>query len=267
MAMLIQGRIAEQEGVATPITYEDHIWMWSGDININSTGRNRSPLIRSFSLPDELNAYRLPELNMDLLQKILAAYHRDTDGPRFRVFSSGVGFHIVPMEVRDATGRLVSISPLLDMPIAVPVESRAPSGHLAAICEALTAASGIRIISGARDFDQYFAPNGIVPAKYRQLTDNEKKLAYFAWGTDANVREALISLVEPSATTMTWNLRCDPDVDDWGCVLNLNPIQIFAYSNDVISSSITVRWDRKTPQYQMIQGKEDVITPLPKLAK
>jgi hypothetical protein len=261
-ADLIQVRMAEQGSTDKVITYEDPILMWEGDVT-QTPGVNRIyPKNRTFSLPDELDADKIPELTLDLFQRILAAYHRDTDGPRFRVLSSRWGFHIVPTEVRDVTGRLVSISPLLDTPIAVPIESREPSGHFKAICDALASASGIKMTPGAFYLDQAFAPNGIVPPRARQLTENEKKQVSFAWGANSSAREAIMSLIEPSATTLRWSVRCALDSGGRNCVLNLNPISIHhrGISPDGTPAEITTKTfyhDRKTPLVRSIENVKD----------
>jgi hypothetical protein len=272
VADLIQVRMAVQGRTDKVITYEDPILMWKGDVTQSSGSSTISPKSRTFSIPDELNADQLPELTMELLQKTLGAYHRGTDGPRFRVFSSGMGFHIVPTEVRDSTGGLVSISPLLDTSIIVPIESRAPSGHFRAICDALAQASGIKIIAGAMWMDQSFAPNGIVPARTRELSENEKKQVYFAWGADTSAREAIMSLIEPSATTLRWDVRCAVDSGGRNCVMNLNPISIhhMGISADGMPAAITTRTfyhDRQTPRIRMIENKKDGAVDFPAIAK
>jgi hypothetical protein len=237
-AMLLSGRFAK------PVTYEDPIWMWGGDARPSPVARGLYPRDLKFSLPEQLFTAQKAELNLDLIAKIVDAYHRDTDGPRFRVLSSRWGFHIVPVQVRDSTGRWVSVSALLDTQINIPVENRTPSMHFVQICNVLTTASGIRVIPGASWLDQAFEPNGIIPPRTRQLTQQEEQQISFTWGASTNAREALISLIELSGTTLRWDARCSVEPADQNCVLNLNPIQILLITPDGKSVTNTIYGDR-----------------------
>ena len=238
-AMLLEGRFAK------PVTYEDPIWTWGGDASPSPIARGLYPRDLKLSLPAELFTVQKAELNLDLIAKIVDAYHHDTDGPRFRVLSSRWGFHIVPIQARDSTGRWVSVRALLDTQIYIPVENRTPSMHFVQICNVLTTASGIRVIPGARWLDQAFEPNGIIPPRTRQLTQQEEQQISFIWGANTNAREALISLIELSGTTLTWDVRCNVEPSDQTCVLNLNPIQIPLITPDGKSVTKTIYGDRR----------------------
>jgi hypothetical protein len=238
-AILLQGRFAK------PITYEDPIWIWEGDVGSSETVRGLYPKNRSFSLPDELSPDYKSELDLALMLKIVAAYHDQTDGPRFRILPSRWGFHIVPLEVRDITGRRVSVTPLLETQIDIPVENRTPSMHFEEICDALTRASRIKIIAGAPWLDQVFEPNGIIPPRSRALTREEERQVSFPWGTNAVAREALIDLIELSAATLSWNVRCSAEPWDRNCVLNLNPIQIPVKMQDGTTVMKAITGDRR----------------------
>lgn len=93
---------------AIPVTYEDPIWFWEGDVGKAENGvRGLYPRNRTFSMPFELSSHS--HLNAALLGTILDAYHKQTDGPRFRIIYSSWGFHIVPSKARDSSVTLKEI--------------------------------------------------------------------------------------------------------------------------------------------------------------
>jgi len=56
-----------------------------------------------------------------------------------------------------------------------------------------------------------------------------KRQFSFAWGAAATTgRDALISLIEQSATTLSWQVLCQPSPNPQlrACTLNVSPIQI-----------------------------------------
>lgn len=222
-----------REYCAKPVTYEDPIWMWEGDIAPSPVARGLYPRDRALSLPVGLKFGQDESLDAAMLGRILEAYHYQTDGPRFRIISSHYGLHILPAQARNSKGQWISVSPLLDTRITVPVASRRPYLHVSAICDALTKSSGIKVMAGAHWLDQFFGPNGLIPPRTRELTEEEERQTSIPWGAENMVaRDALISLIELSATTLIWGVRCSPEPWDRHCVLNLNPIQIFIEGPD-----------------------------------
>lgn len=236
------------EGIyAKPVTYEDPLLMWRGDIGWSSSGAgvNLHPKDRSFSLPVEFGEQKPPTLDLALVERILDAYHTQTDGPRFRVISSRWGLHIVPSQARNISGQWISIKPLLDSRINIEVESRTPYAHFAALCDAVTDSAGIEIKAAAPWLDQNFAPNGLIPPRIGTLTDEEKKQISFTWGVKGKIaRDALISLIELSATTLTWDLRCSTEPSDRYCRLNLGPIQLPIANPYGLQLRKSLIWDR-----------------------
>jgi hypothetical protein len=65
------------------VTHEDPVWQWNGDIGSTPGIKALHPRNRSFRLPFWQNSD--PNLTLDLafFEKILDAYHSQTDGPRF----------------------------------------------------------------------------------------------------------------------------------------------------------------------------------------
>ena len=230
----------------TPVTYEDPVlWIWSGDISPGENGwRGMIPKIRTLTLSAKLNPLLNKNLDFLLLGKIVDAYNGQTDGTRFRVSSSRWGLHIAPIQAHNSSGQLVTIKPIMDYRITIPVASRVPYMHFRTICEALTKSSGISIKEAAPWMDQYFAPNGLIPPRAREMTPKEENQASITWGCKGmTAREAINSMIENSATTLTWHLLCSADPKEQDCRLNLHPIQIMV--GDPNATMIrSIPWDR-----------------------
>ncbi len=191
------------------ITYEDPLWEWPGEMMAGSprTAPDKkgawSPGWVSFTLPTA--ASPAPELPARLAQ-VLAAFHQQTEGPRFQILTSSYGLHIVPLQVRDRSGAFAPARNPLDERVLIPQQERTARGHVDALVSAMVAANGAlriiftpRLVSTARDdFNDLFAAT---PAENQP----------FVWGTaNANMiaRDALIDLLEHSATTQFWDLAC-----------------------------------------------------------
>jgi hypothetical protein len=209
----------------TPVTYEESPLLWKGDMSQTEMGQI-IPKELSFSLPVELSRKANPQIDGNFLEEIIDAYQKQTDGPRFRVSTSQLGLHIIPSEIRNSRGIWTQAKPILDSIITIPVASRTPEGHFRALCDVLTRSSGITVKAAPQWMDQVFAPNGIVPPRTRALTEKEEKEISITWGAQGIVaREALLNLISPSATTLTWRLLCESGEEPY-CVLNLHSIQI-----------------------------------------
>lgn len=203
-----------QKQYGIPITYEDPILKWSGDIERTQypTGTWRIlPKSRSFSIPIEATSNFTPLLDSELLNKVIDAYHMQTDGPRFKVWESSFGLHIIPTRVRAADGQFVEAKPLLDVHITVPIAKRTPGQHFNAICEAVTTAAGVKLEA----FPAFAIANS-------PPTQEDLEKMSFEWGaTDMVAREAVVNLLEHSSTTPTWMVLCDPTKPV--CVFNMAP--------------------------------------------
>jgi hypothetical protein len=162
-----------------------------------------------------------------LLEKIVADYQHQTNGAQFKVLTSRWGLHVLPVRIRDGSGRWVQAASLLDVRIDVPTTSRTPSSHLDAICAAVTRSSGIKLQPLAPYPDEAYAPNGKVlprglPPDGSLMTDKMIEQISFVWGTTGtNAREAIITLLEKSATTMSWQVQCQAGE---GCYFGLRHV-------------------------------------------
>jgi hypothetical protein len=223
-AELIQGRYAR------PVTYEDALLVWRGDQDeIRETGRPRLKT-RLFTLPGGLSPAETPGLDAALLRRALAAYHQQNDGPRFDVRESRMGLHIVPAQVAGMDGQLAPSVNLLDSVITVPRARRTPTEHFRALCAALTVSSGVTVDfnGGFRPVEVLFLPNGNMPP-HVIWSEADKEPILIEWGAPGiPAQEALISLLDPSATTLSWELRCPAGEGRQGrrCLLSIVTIDI-----------------------------------------
>lgn len=164
------------------------------------------------------------------LKQILDLYNRDgQDLMRFDAVSSEWGLHIVPVALRMEDGRVVEARSPLDAPVRVERKRRMASHHFKALCEAVRASAGPEIRPFGPGMDSLFAAGGLVPPKHATILLSEQGLEpyMFSWGAEGVTgREALISLLKQSSTTLSWSLLCR-DVNGMydGCTLNLHTLR------------------------------------------
>lgn len=219
------------------ITYEDPLWEWPGEMIpvlgspkvTPDTKGGWTPDWVTFTLPSP--ASPAPDLPVRLAQ-VLAAYHQQTGGPRFQILTSKLGLHIVPLQVRDREGRLAPAQNPLDRVVFIPQQERTAYQHLNALESALEAANdGLKIRIGplvtdlrGNSFDFMFAPT--------RAADRP-----FVWGTatsNMTGRDALIDLLDRSATTFYWDMKCQGTLTDKykECNMYVAPIEIGAVGAD-----------------------------------
>lgn len=227
---------------AKPVTYEDPILVWSGDIEPSRVGaKGLYPKERSFTWPTSVTPEQNRVLSVDLLEQVLRRYHEQTDGPRFTVRISSWGLHIVPSMVRNSTGIFVNAISLLDNKISIPVAKRTPTEHFQEICSAISRTAGIKFDANPMFLDQLYAVNGIVPTAVDGIP-TDKALYSFLWGAkDMKARDAVISLLGNSATTVTWRLLYQPG---YGAVFSLLPIRVSVEGPDGNQVKEALRYDR-----------------------
>lgn len=227
-----------QSRYARVVTYEGPTtWLWRETLDLLGHMKDGREIFRAkehaLVLPEELTgeltSKPAPVLNLELVSKVVAAYNRQNPGfPRYGVLESKLGFHIVPVEVPDETGRYVPATNLLDTRVSVPVAQRTASEHLKAICDAVSVSTGRPlVINGPSSFDGYFGANGYQLPKAR--TGRERPYILFEWGIqDVKARDALINLLEGSCTTMRWLFVCEltPPLDKTRCHITMNPLTV-----------------------------------------
>ena len=200
------------------VTYEGPVWVWSGELEPQpgrDPGLKWALRARRQSLIMPADTGLEPNLAV-MLEKTLQAYHQQqTSGPRFQVLTSKWGYHIVPAQVHDENGALVPAMNLLDAHITVPEVERNPEAHLRALAAAVTGATGVLLDPAwyGNGFDRLFHSS---PAR-------------FTWGaSDMVARDALIDLLQRSATTFLWRLQCQPSArpEDRFCALNMSMLEV-----------------------------------------
>lgn len=214
------------------VTYEEPLSVWRGELIVK--GRDPDGPFglwlqdRRFVIPDAPNLQRTPELDLAMLSSITVAYNfQNADGTLFRATASRLGLHILPLKMRDANGNLVRATSLLDAYISVPSALRMPSEHLQALCDAVTASTGVSLKFNYPWLDMVFAANGLRPPKAaaQLLPPKEKEPFSIVWeASHVTAREALLSFIDLSAAKLTWYLLCQPSAkpENRFCVLNMD---------------------------------------------
>jgi|YNPBryantNP2012_1023418.scaffolds.fasta_scaffold13439_2 hypothetical protein len=177
-------------------------------------------------LPEHGSGFGLP-----VLKQILALYNGSGMDPvTFDAVSSEWGLHIVPVALRVDGGQVVEVRSLLDAPVKVEAKRRMASGHFRALCEAVSASSGVEVTPSGRGMDSWFAAGGLVPPKHATilLSEREREPYMFSWGVERGTgREALTDLLKASSTTLGWTLFCRSFETTGYCVLGLHPLQVW----------------------------------------
>ena len=236
-----------QARYAKPITYEDPVWEWDGDAEFRGIEGNANwagakawvPLRRVFHLPFELTETRQSTLSSALLESVLAEYHRQNPLAHFRVIQSRLGLHFVPDTSHNRSGQVAPALSAMDTTITVPEGNRTASAHFEAICEAISQRQGFRVLGMAVGIGEDWYEN-LFDAPGGKLT----------WGATAvTAREALVDLLDHSATSFSWRLLCEPSTLPHGvarCSMNLQPLHVVrpdANGNPVL---VRLEYDRRS---------------------
>ena len=254
-ATRIGGRYAEI------VTYEDPLDLASGDIELTGIDPKLpmawSQKTRVLRIPDTMAGAALPKPDAEALRGLLASYHRDNpDAPRFKVLESKYGLHIVPDQVRGEDGEWKSAASPLDTVITVPAALRMPSEHFQAISDAVAAAVAFKIRLFAPWIDQYYLPNGEMPSRsvldrlnFLGAGPEEKRPYSFEWGANGvPAREALISLLQGSGTSLVWhfNIHPSPTPSNRLGIFNVVPLRVPVAQPDGTTSERDLVFDRCT---------------------
>ena len=258
---------------AKQITFEEPLLLWSGDQEDPRAPGFFEPKYRDFTPPPGLTPQEAPVLTLGMLRSAIEAYHSQTDGPRYTATESGGGFHIIPIAAADADGNPGAPINLLDAPVTIPFARRTPTEHFQALCDAIAAGSGVKILCavgpGTSLLETLYLPNGryfhlndmvfenrtatgetipLTPerAKRKEQIHEQMSIGWGAQGVSA--RDAMVSLLEPSATTFTWHFLCQGGLGLKGrtCVLNVTTINILKKVPGGVSAYPLLQWDRCT---------------------
>jgi hypothetical protein len=202
------------------VTYEESMLTWQGDLEV----QGRDPKAKWALIP-RTHAFTMPAVSgsdTDLtrvLENTIAAYHQQTSGIRFKVLSSTLGYHVVPVQGHDENGRSVSATSVLDHIVTVPSEARTAEGHLQALTAAISSTASLPVHINA-------FPGGHPDAIDRLFRPQAE---VFPWGVSSAVaRDALVDLFTQSATTFSWHLKCQASAQarDRFCMLNVGVIAV-----------------------------------------
>ena len=226
-----------QETYGKVVTYEELILTWRGELQAKP-GHDPErkwelfPTPQSFLMPESRTGMDLS----DALDETITAYHQQTSGTRFKILSSKLGYHIVPVQAHDENGRSITATSALDQVITVPSEVRTAKQHLLALGAAINSTGqtyvDISAVPGsARGFDTYFRAQPEV----------------FQWGVHSAVaRDALIDLLNQSASTFSWGLLCQASAQarDRLCALNIGLIEVAVTDSQGKPAKRVLRFDR-----------------------
>ena len=112
----------------------------------------------------------------------------------------------MPLQVRDRDGQLAPARNPFDKPVFIPQQERTAHQHLRALGAALEAANdGLKIAIGGLVTD---LRGDSINFMFAPTLDDDRP---FLWGTKIPsmiARDALIDLLDHSATTFYWDMKC-----------------------------------------------------------
>ena len=230
-----------QAAWARPVTYEEPLWVHLSDISTEGDPvlHTNGPRFRTVTLPVAALANRDKVRHVAHAREIVAGFNRDNAPLEFAVTESKWGLHLIPVRNKDRNGVPQATTTVLDDLVVVPVENRSPFGHLTALAQALSRKAGLHVAASTAvqgfAFDNLFAP-----------ADSPHQIA---WGTAGSVkgRDALLDLLQRSATTYSWRLNCQPATAGSTaafCVLNVGPIRLDVGAANGQSTPKILEWDR-----------------------
>jgi hypothetical protein len=218
-----------QSKYRTIVTYEEPMLAYHSDLQEYSSG-TWGPKMRSFSFAV------MDTGPLDSIFRIIDVYNGQNGGPSFKAISSKYGIHIVPAVVKDASGQSVPATSFLDCVISVPIESRDPSGTIEAFRQAVSSVTGVKLQMTC----------SVIGVSFNEIfTAGEEPT--FTWGVKStNARTALSDILGHSATSLSWQLNCQPSAqpEDRFCVLNVRPITFTETNGRGLSSQKTILFDR-----------------------
>lgn len=230
-----------QARFARPVTYEEPVWVHADDLQLMDPVRPARGLMlkrRTLDLSVVPGLAAARKLDRGLVEAVTTAYVNQNSTPVFRVESSSHGLHVIPSSSRDAAGNISPQPALLDTVISIPAQTfQKVDSALEEICKAVGAAAAVRI-------DLSLRPMG---SGFSQLYDAGRPPA-FSWEVDNQpARDAMVSLLERSATTFTWRFLCSAgkEPDEHFCVLGVVPLELTVRDRSGRQVKRRLQYDRR----------------------
>jgi hypothetical protein len=204
------------------ITYEDPPYLFSGDtVDItaqvsrvpNPTRRTLVPAGGAFHFAYHEEAARSATGIASVLKDLLQTYNDSGKVLGFRLDRTGEAYHIIPVSHRDATGSLVSTSPLLDATISIGAQERTALQMVEAFVNAVSRATGTKVSVGT------------VPLNLLMQTRVQ------GVATDGTARKILFDALQATGRKLSWRLLCDPAPGD--CALNVRIVEAAGVTNAI----------------------------------
>jgi hypothetical protein len=133
-----------------------------------------------------------PENPRALIQTLLNAHAESANPGRFELRQSGQIFHVIPSQVKDASGRWVHQASILDIPITFPEKERSVLETLETITAAISSATQMKVAIGTIPLNLFV----------RRRTTQSASIE--------PAREALIRTLESTNRRFSWRLLYDP---------------------------------------------------------
>jgi len=202
------------------VTYEDPPYIYSGDIRDVTTEVRRdlanyppgqapkvfAPKGGSIKLRySVLSATSKPEQPVALLRNIVRAHEVSAAGATFDVRESDGVIHVIPVSFRDATGRLVPLSPVLDTVISLPAANRSTIEALEALCAAVTESAKVQV--------------GMFTAPINLLSRNQFSEAVY----NETARDVLTRILKSTQRKLVWQLIYDVNTKLYGLNIQALP--------------------------------------------
>ncbi len=214
-----------------PITYEDTPRVYEGDLE-DATSRVRrdgksadEPGVSRILLPREqtfsfsfdppqgrkLSGRAPAEQTRAAILAMLDSYASSVGGVRFFALTESNGmFHVVPVQRKDASGKLENIVPLFDAPVEIAPKGRSGSQLVTEICRALASRAGY--------------PVGLGTGGANLLGNSRTSIGSKRGESARSVMSRFFAEVEASGpltrAPFSWHAYYEPD---WGYALNLRP--------------------------------------------
>lgn len=211
------------------ITYEDPPYKYRGDLEDVGAKVSRNVLVRHVFVPmgGKLTVNVRSNNVAGILDQLVQAQSASGTGGRYRLDRSGEFFDVVPTEIRDRNGSWSAITPVLDVPISLPMKNRNYTELIEAICNAVGAAARVRIYRG-----EGTGGFGLVNPREQYLLGADHERA-------RSVLQRALSMAKAYRGRLTWTLLFDPGSTSDGYFLTILPVPAEARGAALPKSPLT----------------------------